>query len=89
MHCLRCDVTALEEKCAYLELARDNALAQCDEAQARSKALRQSAGRRISELLDLVGRLCQEVPDPTRDWARGRVAEILHRAPGSEKRVAQ
>lgn len=85
--CRRCRV--LEEELAFAERARDNACAQREETQARAKAGKQSAGRRIGELVDLVDRLCQEVGEPTRDWARGRVAEILDRAPGSEKRVAQ
>lgn len=86
MSCGNC--IALEERVAHAELARDNACAQRDEVLARSKASRASAGRRIGELMDLIDRLCQEVPESTRDWARGRVAEILDRAPGTEERVA-
>lgn len=79
----------LQERVAHAELARDNALAMRDEARARSKQARESAGRRISELLDLITRLCQETPESTRDWAHVRVAEILDRAPSTEKRVAE
>lgn len=80
-HCL-----ALEERCAHAELARDNALAMCQEAQDRSRQARASAGRRISELLELVNRLCQEAPG-SRDWAGARVRDILGHAQGAEKRV--
>jgi hypothetical protein len=81
-------ITALQERVAHAELGRDNACAQRDEAQARSKAARESAGRRIGELLGLIDKLCQESPE-TRDWARGRVRDILGHAQGAEKRVAR
>lgn len=85
--CRRC--RHLEEELAFAERARDNACVQREEVQARVKAHKLATGRRISEFVDLVDKLCQEVPQSTRDWARGRVAEILDRAPGAEKRVAQ
>lgn len=79
--------TELEERVARAELGRDNACAQHDEAQARSKRARESAGRRIGELLVLVDRLVQEVPDDSRQsiraWTNTRLAEILGHAKGS------
>lgn len=86
MVCLRCDVVALEERVAHAELARekaelarDNALTMCDEAKAKSKTLRASAGRRIAELLDHVFRLEQEAPEGVRAWSRERVRTILEK----------
>ncbi len=79
-------ITALEERVAHAEMGRDNALAMAEEARARSRLLRGSAGRRISSLLDLVNKLCQEAPG-SRDWAQARVRDILGHAQGAEERV--
>jgi hypothetical protein len=79
-------ITALEERVAHAELGRDNALAMAEEARARSRLLRGSAGRRIAALLDLVNKLCQEAPG-SRDWAQARVQDILGHAQGAEKQV--
>ena len=87
--CPGCRIVALEERLAHMEVARDNVSAQLDQSRERVRRLKSSAGSRISQLVDLVERLCQETPESTRDWARGRMAEILDRADGAEKRVAQ
>ncbi len=71
------EVRILEERVAFAELARDNAQAMAEEARARSRVTRASAGRRISELLGLVKKLGQEVSEPTRSWSDVRVSQIL------------
>jgi hypothetical protein len=87
--CLACRIVGLEERLAHMQMARDNACALLEENQTRWRVQRQSVGRRISELVDLIQVLCQETPQSTRDWARGRVAEILDSAKGTEKPVAR
>lgn len=72
-------VVTLEEKLAYAELARDNAIALREEVQARAKEQRKNIGRMISEMRELVKVLCQEVDEPTRRWADDRMNEILHK----------
>ena len=67
----------LEERVCFAEASRDNALAMAEEARARSKMTRASAGRRIAELLDLIRKLGQEVSEETRTWSNVRVSQIL------------
>lgn len=71
------EVMNLQERVAFAEAARDNAQAMAEEARARSRVTRASAGRRISELLGLVKKLGQEVSEPTRTWSALRVSQIL------------
>lgn len=75
MACNRCQ--ELEERVAFAELARDNACTQRDELQDRSKLARASAGRRVGALVDLIRRLCAQVPEDTKARATVRLAEIL------------
>lgn len=75
MTCSHC--VEVEEKCARLELARDNALTMGDEKARRTADVRKSAGRRIGALLVVIDKLCQEVPEATRQWARGQVRDVL------------
>ncbi len=56
----RAEHTALEERVAFAEQARDNAVAQRDVVIERSKAKAQTAGRIISQLKALVHRCCKE-----------------------------
>lgn len=72
-------IITLEEKLAYAELARDNAITLREEVQARAKAQRKNVGRMISEMRELVKVLCQEVDEPTRRWADARMGEILNK----------
>lgn len=74
-------IIELEEKLAYAELARDNAIALREEVQARAKNQRKNIGRMISEMRELVKTLCQEVDEPTKQWAKARVNDILNKDP--------
>lgn len=71
------EVMNLQERVSFAEAARDNAQAMAEEARARSRVTRASAGRRISELLGLVKKLGQEVSESTRTWSAARVSQIL------------
>jgi hypothetical protein len=77
-------IIELEEKLAYAELARDNAIALREEVQARAKNQRKNIGRMISEMRELVKTLCQEVDEPARRWANGRMNEILNKPKDSD-----
>lgn len=70
-------VVQLEEKLAYAELARDNALASREEIHQRAKNQRKNVGRMLNEMRELVKVLCQEVGESTRLWADGRLDAIL------------
>lgn len=71
-------IIALEEQLAYMQVARDNALAMRDEAQARLKEHRKNAGRMVGGLrgvvLDLV-LVCQD--NGVAQRAIARMQEIL------------
>jgi hypothetical protein len=77
-------IIELEEKLAYAELARDNAITLREEVQVRAKNQRKNIGRMISEMRELVKTLCQEVDEPTRRWANGRMNEILNKPKDSD-----
>lgn len=65
----------LEERVAYAEQARDNAIAMRDEVQARSKKNSQRTGAMINSLKLLVLSLCET--QTKLDYATQKMAEIL------------
>ena len=71
-------IIQLEEKLAYAEMARDNAVASREEIHQRAKNQRKNIGRMINEMRELVKVVCQEVDASTRRWADGRIDEILN-----------
>jgi hypothetical protein len=65
-------ITVLEERVAFAELARDNALAMRDEVQERAKVKVGKAGKVIAELI----RMIMSEFDPTTEQ-RAQISEIL------------
>lgn len=71
-------IVALEEQLAYTQIARDNALAMRDEAQARLKEHRKNAGRMVSGLRGVILDLVLTCSDDSRAQAAVvRMKEIL------------
>lgn len=66
---------ALEERIAFAEQARDNAIKQRDDALERAKAKAKSAGDRITALIGLV-RTCV-LDRPRMEWVEDRLHGIL------------
>lgn len=67
----------LEERVCFAEQARDNALAMRDECLRRSKERGESAGRRISQLVELVRQATAGMSKDTVDIFEQRLVEIL------------
>ncbi len=73
----------LEERIAFTEVARDNALVMRDEVQTRAKLSGQSAGRRINELVALVRHSASFIEaDVVKGTIEQRLVEILGKNDG-------
>ncbi len=70
-------VVSLEERLAYAEIARDNALAMRDEALERLKDLRKNSGRVVSGLREVILYLAKHAPKETADTALNQMQAIL------------
>jgi hypothetical protein len=70
-------VVSLEERLAYAEIARDNALAMRDEAQERLKDHRKNSGRVVSGLREVILYLAKHAPKETADTALNQMQAIL------------
>lgn len=66
-----------EERLAYAELARDNALAMRDEVRERLKEHRKNAGRMIGGLREIIVDLLLEVPPEKAAAVAARMQLIL------------
>jgi hypothetical protein len=66
-----------EEKMAYAQIARDNALAMRDEAQERLKVQRAASGRVVSGLRELVLSLLAYAPPDVAAKKKAEMEEIL------------
>lgn len=80
---LRMEKIEREERISFLEQARDNAIAMRDDAHRRRKEASQSAGRRISLLVDLVQKMLMVMPEAWHKTVGERVAEILSKESGT------
>lgn len=70
-------VVSLEERLAYAEIARDNALAMRDEAQERLKEQRKNSGRMVSGLREVILFLAKHAPKEDADTALAQMQAIL------------
>lgn len=70
-------IVELEERLAYAEVARDNALAMRDEAQERLKEHRKNAGRMIGALREIVLFLMKEARPESAKLAEERMRLVL------------
>ena len=72
-------VRKLEERVCFAEQARDNAIAMRDEALQASKLRGASAGRRISQLVELVREATDGMSKDAIERFEQRLAEILEK----------
>ena len=70
-------VRDLEERVCFVEQARDNAVAMRDECLRKSKERGESAGRRISQLVELVRQATAGMSTDTVKIFEQRLVEIL------------
>lgn len=71
------ETTALQERIAFAEMARDNVIAQLDELRGRVAMLRAAHGERTSALVDLVQSLIQQLPPDAASSASQKLHEAL------------
>lgn len=76
---------ALEERIAFAEIARDNALAMRDEAQERLRVHRKNAGRMIGELRKILIDLLLEVRPERAKVAAEQMQAILDAGKETER----
>lgn len=81
---LKKEITALQERVAFAELSRDNAIAQRDAVTARAKVKAQSAGRRITKLIALVEKTAEQQAMRDDSW-KEEIAEILGEVDQAER----
>jgi hypothetical protein len=82
---LKAEVVSLEERVAFSDLARDNALAMAEEAQKRSRGARASAGEKISRLITHIRGLERHLTADQVRSSRAAVAEILDKGEGCDR----
>lgn len=82
-------ILELEERVAFAELSRDNAIALREEVQRRAKEQRKSIGILISDLRQHIIEVAAHTDIPTQRWALQRMEEILERRKGEHDATPQ